>query len=525
MINLTSWLGISFRKNRTGFFTGLFILFTFCSVFYFHSNFELLDFKKLQYDEGTIDTAFDWRFKAPLADKRFLIVEIDEASLAHFAKDHGRWPWPRYIFAEILAGISSHNPKSITFNIMFSDPDMQDPGSDAIFNSIIEEVENVIFPATRLSATNDSLSQVLVSRLPFAKVLNEDQTVSILLTLFSNAEKKMGINNLKIDEDGIVRRYSSLYVEHNFYLETIPSKIGGIESLPSTESEPLINWPKSIKEYDSIAFKDIYIALEENDERLLKMLSGKHIIIGLTAPGLSFQRPTPISSLTEDNRILASIADNIINDNGLRTAQPITVLVLSIILFGVLSLCHIYNVSGDLIDSAFFAIEASSVLITIGSISYTTYAIDLSYLIFVGLLYFGVCKTYDIPVKSSERAHRRFFNDQLWEKYKHFSVIIIEAGNSKLLTKFLGLESIADERIFLIDNFLSSNSLFQEEIVNTEVLIYLHTEPIISETGESFILSARFNSPVTIGIQSEALRVIIDLYQQVLGQLVEPPSK
>jgi CHASE2 domain-containing sensor protein len=478
----------------------------------------------LQYDEGALDTAFDWRFKAPSADERFLIVEIDEASLAYFADIHGRWPWPRYIFAEMLAGVSSYAPKSITFNIMFSDPDKQDPGSDAIFNSIIEEVDNVIFPATRLSEINDSLSQVLVSRLPFANLINEDQTVAILLTLFRGAEEKMGINNLKIDDDGIVRRYSSLYRETNFSLKTIPSRIGETESKPLTASEYLINWPESIQEYGSISFKDLYIALEEGDELLLKTLSGKHMIIGLTAPGLSFQRPTPISSLTEDNRILASIADNIINDNGLKTAQPITVLFLSIFLFGILSLCHVYKVSGDLIDTAFFGVEASSILITIGSISYTNYAIDLSYLIFVGLLYFGICRTYDIPVKSSERAHRRFFNDKLWQKYQYFSVIIIQADNSELLTQALGLKSKADERIFLVDNFLSSNSLFQEEIVDTEVMIYLHNEPVLGP-NDSFILSAQFNSLVTEGIQANTLRVIIDLYQKALGRIADDSSR
>ena len=122
MIKLASWLGIALRKNRNRFYVALFLSFSLGSAFYFHLNFNLLDFEELQYDKGALDTAFDWRLRAPSADQRFLIVEIDEASLAYFSEPYGRWPWPRHVFAEALAGISFLNPSSITFNIMFSDP-------------------------------------------------------------------------------------------------------------------------------------------------------------------------------------------------------------------------------------------------------------------------------------------------------------------------------------------------------------------------------------------------------------------
>ena len=518
MINLTSWLGITFRKNRTRFFFALFLFFSLASAVYFHFKFDLLDFEKLQYDAGALDTAFDWRLRAPQVDDRFLIIEIDEASLAYFSSIYGRWPWPRYVFAEALAGISSYDPRSITFNIMFSDPDGQDPNSDAIFNSIIEEVDNVIFPATRLSKHNDLLSQVFVSQLPFATHINEDQTIAILLTLFKGAEEKMGINNLLIDDDGIIRRYSSLYREPNFSLETIPSKIGEIESRPLSSNEYLINWPESVNEYVSLSFKDVYQALEVGDETLLQTLSGKHLILGLTAPGLSFQRPTPVSPFTDDNRLLASISDNIVNGNGLETIPPLAVLLLSIFLFGTLSLCYISKISDDLVHSIFVGIELLSIIITIGSISYTNYAIDLSFIIFVGLIYFGFCHAYDIPVKSSERAHRRFFNDKLWSKYQYFSVIIYEAGNTQTILSALDLKSSADERIFLVDNFLSSGSLFQEEIVDTEVMVYLHQETL-SEPEIPHMLLGQFNSLVTDDIQAKTLRVIVNLYREILGPI------
>ena len=65
MKGLLARLGLLSRKMRTGFFLGLFILFSVFSSILFHLQFDLLDIESLQYDEGAIDTAFDWRFKMP----------------------------------------------------------------------------------------------------------------------------------------------------------------------------------------------------------------------------------------------------------------------------------------------------------------------------------------------------------------------------------------------------------------------------------------------------------------------------
>ena len=50
----------------------------------------------------------------------------------------------RYLWRD-ASRISDSDPKSVTFNIMFSDPDKLDPDSDALFDFIIAETDNVIF--------------------------------------------------------------------------------------------------------------------------------------------------------------------------------------------------------------------------------------------------------------------------------------------------------------------------------------------------------------------------------------------
>ena len=92
--------------------------------------------------------------------------------------------------------------------------------------------------------------------------IEEDQTVAILVTQFGAANTKMAINNLLIDDDGIVRRFAALHSEPGFSLLTLPGKIAEVESRSLTDTEYLINWPEDINNYESISFKVLYEALE-----------------------------------------------------------------------------------------------------------------------------------------------------------------------------------------------------------------------------------------------------------------------
>ena len=51
------------------------------------------------------------------------IVEIDEATLA----EHGQWPWPRTLVAELVSRIVEHEPAAIGLDILFPEPDRFSP--------------------------------------------------------------------------------------------------------------------------------------------------------------------------------------------------------------------------------------------------------------------------------------------------------------------------------------------------------------------------------------------------------------
>lgn len=60
------------------------------------------------------------RIEQPVLDRRIVIVNIDEKSLAEV----GRWPWSRDVLAELTGKLSGHyRAKAIAFDVMFSEPD------------------------------------------------------------------------------------------------------------------------------------------------------------------------------------------------------------------------------------------------------------------------------------------------------------------------------------------------------------------------------------------------------------------
>ena len=129
------WLANLTRKLKTNFYLYLATLFTVLL---------LLDAGVFHRGEGMRDKAFDFMVKhrifAPKADKDIVIVDINEASLAAFAKEYGRWPWPRQVMGEFVENIQAQNPKAIVFDILFSDADIYNPDSDAYFNEVITAI-------------------------------------------------------------------------------------------------------------------------------------------------------------------------------------------------------------------------------------------------------------------------------------------------------------------------------------------------------------------------------------------------
>src|SRR5512135_1277718 len=110
------------------------------SVFHFASNMR----------QKAFDTMVQHRLVVPKPDPDIVIVDVNEASLAALAGDYGRWPWPRQVFGEFLEHLEKQHPRAVVFDILFSDPDVYNPDSDAYFNNAVAGTSNTFFPFLRL---------------------------------------------------------------------------------------------------------------------------------------------------------------------------------------------------------------------------------------------------------------------------------------------------------------------------------------------------------------------------------------
>src|SRR6266481_1487537 len=72
--------------------------------------------------EGRLLDSFVRRHAAGLApDPDIVIVDIDEPSLAKMQETAGKFPWPRSVYANLVQGIESQQPRAIVFDLFFAE--------------------------------------------------------------------------------------------------------------------------------------------------------------------------------------------------------------------------------------------------------------------------------------------------------------------------------------------------------------------------------------------------------------------
>lgn len=261
-------------------------------------------------------------------DADIVIVDIDERSLALMSESVGRWPWPRSIHAELLAGLARQNPKVIVFDILFSDPDRIRPEDDAYFAEVIRATDNTYFPMLRLNDADDRQGIPLQK---YGAVLgatpgqhaDPQARVAMVLPLPAMLETgRIGTHNALSDEDGVVRRYPIYISIDGWRLPSLPAALGRDFGwrLPDT-ANIILNWHGKALSYPRVSYADIYQDMQrKTPQRQQDEFAGKIVIIGATANGLHDVRPTPLAPFHTGVEILATAIDNLKNGDALKRA-------------------------------------------------------------------------------------------------------------------------------------------------------------------------------------------------------------
>jgi adenylate cyclase len=265
-----------------------------------------------------------------LPDGQTVIVDIDERSLEAMAVEHGRYPWPRSVHAELVEAIAAQQPRAILFDILFTDPDPLRPDDDAYLAEVAAAHDNLFFPFIRLQSSDPEAGVPLAlvgEALGFRRDTPEQPQATAkvpLLLPYTAAQMagRLGSINFSADSDGIARHYPLYHQVAGWRLPSLPAKVAatlGYE-LPAT-AQIRLNWQGPPLSYPRISYGDLYADLSRREpQRPPDEFRGKVVIIGATATALHDLRATPLSSLHPAVEILATTLDNLRLGNPLRDA-------------------------------------------------------------------------------------------------------------------------------------------------------------------------------------------------------------
>ena len=274
---------------------------------------------------GLENRAMDWlvrvhsRGLAP--DPDIVIVDIDESSLARMQEAAGKWPWPRAVYADIVAGIQAQKPRAIVFDILFSEEDRLNPESDRLFDASLEGLDNVYLPMIRLDPRNDARGAPIaeiagILRIEPGANAQPDARIALLPPqAVDPAHWRTGIINFNEDADGVGRRYWLRMPAYGWGVPSLPVRVAQDLGIPVPDrNHLLLHWrgpPGSWRQCPT-AERYAYLAGGARS-RPQDEFRGKIAIIGAAAAGLQDLRVTPLSNTTPGVEILATAIDNLKN--------------------------------------------------------------------------------------------------------------------------------------------------------------------------------------------------------------------
>jgi adenylate cyclase len=353
--------------------------------------------------QRTYDLMVRYRVVSPQPDPQIVIVDINEASLSAMARDYGRWPWPRQVLAEFVERVQEQEPKAIVFDILFSDPDVFNPDSDAYFNEVIAGTDNTYFPWLRLAPQSDELSQLKPGMIPGAQriegVPEAGATIAAVLPFFDSVlgAGRIGTHNIFPEGDGVARRYRIWHDVDGWRLPSLPLRIARDMGWGEPEQrDMLLNWRGKPFTYPYVSFSDVFLDMQKRERsRPQDEFAGKILLIGSTAPSLFDIKATSMAREFPGVEILATAIDNLKHRDWLRTpgSSLPNALIALLILWGTAFALY-RNPDSDRFNKAFGLSQIGLMAFSFATINFTSFFLNLTGPVFIGLIYFSIARVY-----------------------------------------------------------------------------------------------------------------------------------
>ena len=216
-----------------------------------------------------------------------IIVSIDDASLAAL----GRWPWPRRIHADLLAALHDVRVKSIALDIQFSEPDLGDPEGDALLARAIARDGRVVLPVfpRRVASAGDAVTRPLDAMAAGATLGHVDveldaDSLARRVSLFAGiGDKRWPALALAMATRGGDFQRAARDPHDSADAATTPGWIRTRRVLVPFAGPP--GWITRVS----------YLEALRMSPRARALLNGRHVLVGVTAPGIREALATPVS--------------------------------------------------------------------------------------------------------------------------------------------------------------------------------------------------------------------------------------
>ena len=344
----------------------------------------------------------DWRMTEIRSDKKvsdeIAVIMIDDASLNAMDSYAGRWPWPRYVYADLLEFLSLADPKGVLFDITFTEKQAFDAANGETISTGDDElvIASASYPfayhAMRFVQDNiaaDENSGVELNKdLPFGfkerfavtdRQIYEDSpkvTVKNFQAPLNNnyyvpfpeltdATQGIGVVEVQADQDSIYRRARLFHNYQNLLFPALsitallddmqPRSLTRLNDaiaidqlkIPVDSNEKVtVNYYGNYNVYSFSGIIASLQAIQNGDlENLLidpAELKDKFIFVGGSAAGLNDLKNTPIDARLPGVFIHASLASNILTNDFLTPSVPSHTYALIVIFTIITSLCVLF---------------------------------------------------------------------------------------------------------------------------------------------------------------------------------------
>ena len=183
-------------------------------------------------EDSIFDTAIQWRPVEPRPSGQTVVVEIDDCSIEWTrAQGLGGWPWPRQVHANLLDALDRSGVRAVGVDVMFLDPDNDDPAGDAMLEAVAEGGNGrFVFAASRQDPAFDAGSPLRASPIPGAFALDPaaaaaDPAVAVYLPFAAAMARHSALTNVSRSQDGVLRDVPLREPVGHWALPTLPARL------------------------------------------------------------------------------------------------------------------------------------------------------------------------------------------------------------------------------------------------------------------------------------------------------------